>query len=548
MPRVTGTIPARSTGRISCVSAASYIQDSVQYAARGRWRATLLPPWALDDAGKRGRWTQGRRRRILGGVSRCARHAGGAGGRPNGWRGGDRPLHRCRPIPPVCVAALALLGLGCEAGEPPAFYRSAAFGDDGSIEGRERLDEEEAGSQRHYRFRSRNGELLRIDHYRGAELALDPLLDVASVVVEQREGARLWTFLDPSGARTSDRHGVSSALFLSREDGRTTVSLFRAPNGEFARKRPVAAVLRTFDPKGRLLAEKRFDALLQPASKVASITCRYAPASLRHGDDRRSLGFRALPHDPLFDRPRRAAEAPVAQSTAASLCESSDGAGTHTERTLYDGEGRPVADEAGTVTVSTVHDKTGAPIAEQYYGSSGQPAERLGVASIRWRYDDRGNPVERRHLDAGGELAIDSTSGIAVTRWTYDENGKRAEERYLDPSGHPVEDTAHGVACIRWTRPSDSVLEESYYGATGERVLRKDHLVAIVRVEDREWVPEMWYDDRRYTRVIETRLLDRAGELLTSRLPIHQAIYSTRTGRIYREYLRNENGDLVVSY
>lgn len=50
--------------------------------------------------------------------------------------------------------------------------------------------------------------------------------------------------------------------------------------------------------------------------------------------------------------------------------------------------------------------------------------DRRGIATYRWKYNDKGNLVEKSCHGIDGKLKENSEDGVAIVRYTYSENGR----------------------------------------------------------------------------------------------------------------------------
>ncbi len=154
------------------------------------------------------------------------------------------------------------------------------------------------------------------------------------------------------------------------------------------------------------------------------------------------------------------------------------------KRVFLDAGGRPTANQDGAYAIALKYDDKGNPVEWRNLDADDRPKEARdsGLAIFRWGYDPQGQPLEERHFGAQDQLKADRRLGVAIIRWQYDADGNTTEESYFGADGRPTLDRLRGVAAVRWQYGGNGkTVEESYIGSDGQLREDKNRGVAIVR-------------------------------------------------------------------
>ncbi len=92
-------------------------------------------------------------------------------------------------------------------------------------------------------------------------------------------------------------------------------------------------------------------------------------------------------------------------------------------------------------------------------------SENNGIALYIWKYDNKGNPVERSCYGIDNKLK-EGTNGIAITRWKYDDKGNKTEKSCYGADEKLKEGKYSEIAISRYKYDEKGTMtEESCYGA-----------------------------------------------------------------------------------
>src|SRR6266849_3574707 len=96
---------------------------------------------------------------------------------------------------------------------------------------------------------------------------------------------------------------------------------------------------------------------------------------------------------------------------------------------------------------------------------------------------------------------VDRLRGVASVRWGYGTHGKTIEESYFGADGQRTEDKNRGVATVHWQYDADwNTVEERYLGA--DQRAKADRRLGVATIR--------WQYDR-YGREIGTTMFDQNG-------------------------------------
>lgn len=250
-----------------------------------------------------------------------------------------------------------------------------------------------------YYFTYQNGRITRVDHRRGGSLSPAPTSGVATIRVEQVDGAEKRVFLDATGNPVSDHNGLSGIML--RYDGKGNPVEWRnlGPGDR----------LKEAADSGLAMFRWKYDAHGQP------IEVQHFGANGQLKADRR-LGVAGVRWE-------------------------YDGDGNTIAESYFGPDGRPTVDWLrGVAAVRWQYGSNGKTVEERYLGPDGQLREdrNRGVAIVRWQYDDNRNTLEERYLGTDQRLRADRRQGVAIIRWQYDGQGREIDTRMFDLNGSPV--------------------------------------------------------------------------------------------------------------
>jgi hypothetical protein len=250
-----------------------------------------------------------------------------------------------------------------------------------------------------YHFVYQDGRIVRVDHRRAGALAPDPTSGVATIRIEQVDGAEKRVFLDVGG-RPTPNHDGAYAIALRHDDKRNPVewrNLGADGRPKEARESGLAMFRWQYDPQGQPVEERHFG-----ANEQLKADRRLGVAIVRWRYDRD---------------------------------------GNTVEESYFGADGRPTLDRLrGVATVRWQYGSNGKTVEESYLGSDGQLREdkNRGVAIVRWQYDSNRNTVEERYLGTDQRLKSDRRLGVAIIRWEYDPYGRETGTLMFDPNETPV--------------------------------------------------------------------------------------------------------------
>jgi YD repeat-containing protein len=250
-----------------------------------------------------------------------------------------------------------------------------------------------------YYFVYQGGRMVRVDHRRGGALAPDPTSGVATIRIEQVDGAEKRVFLDTRG-RPIANHDGAHAIALRYDDKQNPVewrNLGADDRPREARESGLAMLRWRYDAQGQPIEERHFGAndLLKPDRRLGVAIIRWQ-----------------------YDRD-----------------------GNTVEESYFGPDGRPALDRLrGVAAVRWQYGTHGKTVEESYLGPDGQLREdkNRGVAIVRWQYDANRNTVEERYLGTDQRPKTDRRLGVAIIRWQYDPYGREIGTQMLDPNEVPV--------------------------------------------------------------------------------------------------------------
>lgn len=174
------------------------------------------------------------------------------------------------------------------------------------------------------------------------------------------------------------------------------------------------------------------------------------------------------------------------------------------ELAFFDGKGNPMLNDWGFARKILAYDANGNVIEERFYGLAGEPVLsnvfRCARIARSHRVDDNGRVVEERYYGLSGEPVLDAY-GTAGRVWIYDVFGCGTEDISIGLADEPVVHKMYG--CARTKRMFNSehrIIEERYYGASGEPVRQKVHGFAKIT-----WVREGGKVEKLYHRTLRSR-------------------------------------------
>ena len=162
-----------------------------------------------------------------------------------------------------------------------------------------------------------------------------------------------------------------------------------------------------------------------------------------------------------------------------------DDAGDCVGQRMLDAQGELITlASSGAVTASEYENHN--EVRTSYYDTQGSPfLTELGFAAQENRYDARGNQVRVGFLGTDGEPVF-HRDGISGWESQVDENGREIRRSFFDPDGNPV---LHDICVAGYESVFDESGNEircSYFGTDGEPVLSEDGIAG--------W--ETLFDDR----------------------------------------------------
>ncbi|MBR5407666.1 MAG: toll/interleukin-1 receptor domain-containing protein [Lachnospiraceae bacterium] len=166
-------------------------------------------------------------------------------------------------------------------------------------------------------------------------------------------------------------------------------------------------------------------------------------------------------------------------------------------------DGKPILREGGYASVEDEYDERGNMIKQSYFGPDGRPvmltggyseyaleyddngritkqnqALMDGYACLEWEYDERGDIITERTLDANGKPVV-TNLGYAIREASYDVCGNLTEERLFGSNGEPIlNDVGFSVLRMEYDERGN-IIRESYYGTKGEPVMIDDGYTCV---------------------------------------------------------------------
>jgi len=282
----------------------------------------------------------------------------------------------------------------------------------------------------------------------------------ASRVRRDERGAAIeWQCLDESKRLTVGAEGYS-IMRIRREHGREVERSFHGVDG-----RPVSNAMRgvaretaTYDAGGRLLGKRFFD---ETGAAVADI--EHGAPGVRFSYDGRGFLVRTETTGPTGElqnakngvavriteidaRGRVAGESYLGVSQTPALNDGGCGAfrmeydelGRVTGQTcLSEKGGMPKESARGPAHWRRSYDDRGRLARESFLGATGEPRPLTGGnAATEYLYAESNLVTEQRFLGADGAL-LDSPTSVAISRYRYDDRGNRVETRHLDARQRP---------------------------------------------------------------------------------------------------------------
>jgi hypothetical protein len=313
------------------------------------------------------------------------------------------------------------------------------------------------------------------------------------------EGAARWVFTfsrrDPSGeARLSsaalyDRSGelVRRIEFQFSEDGQQAITRFDKSLGMADRQRAAASGLamsaddrkdggradigqhRLFFRSDGLLERRIFEPVgggvsVGDALGVHGRSYEYnelgLPSRIRNLD----VGGRTLPD----------------QAGAASVRREYDGRARLVLVEWQNASGMPVRNADLFASAALERDGVGNVAEIRLRDASGKPtlSKKDGYASMRRRYDERGNAIEHSFHGLNEELVPQKDLGAPIIRFTFDDRGNRIEGMVYGVDELPMLGKSGTFRSVRKHDRFGNVIEEAYFGKDGRRAIRRPDGVA----------------------------------------------------------------------
>ena len=112
-----------------------------------------------------------------------------------------------------------------------------------------------------------------------------------------------------------------------------------------------------------------------------------------------------------------------------------DDSGNMIEKRYLDEEGKEIPGSLGYGKVSWVYDNNNRLVRESYFNGENRFTLKYGYAEFIHSYDQKGNLIEERFLDADGK-PVNTLWGYAYVRHLYDEMGNKKEDVFYDTEGN----------------------------------------------------------------------------------------------------------------
>lgn len=260
-----------------------------------------------------------------------------------------------------------------------------------------------------------------------------------------------------------DAQGRTDWLRFGDQQGRPTLTRFG-----------FSSVQARYDAYGNVSEIWLFDPAGQPMAPVARLAMTYD----RHGNLLRTA---ALDAD---GTPARHPEgwSAVAQEYAPREKQP----GRAVSLFLLDPDDQPVT-ITGFAGIVQAYDEAGNLVSQRYIDAKRQKVgDPAGVSQIEYGYR-HGKLTEVTYLNADGERTVPLDRGYATLLRSYDAEGRSREESYLDTEGEPTRD-AQGVLRRRFSYDDDGHLVKTTYLEPGGERMRSWRGEAEV---------QSWYDDER---------------------------------------------------
>lgn len=235
---------------------------------------------------------------------------------------------------------------------------------------------------------------------------------------------------------------------------RPTRLVFRGPEGEPVPVERCFERRRSYDERGGLAVDTCIGSDGRPApdaEEVVEQQFEYDERGLRTVD--RSLGRGGVPVRETVRMTWNDAGDLVAQQWV--------------DETIQGTDGQPVVVRSRAFEC----DERGRRVALRSLDAEGRPVAPQGFATIRYTYDDHGQPLSKRYEGPDGK-PVDSTGdefrGVSLVTYEYDAYGFMVGQRFENARGQPV-DSPYAAAEVRWTVDQmGRVLEEFERPVGGE--------------------------------------------------------------------------------
>ncbi len=164
------------------------------------------------------------------------------------------------------------------------------------------------------------------------------------------------------------------------------------------------------------------------------------------------------------------------------------------EEVCLDGDGKPTNDTSGYATLRHRYDARGDSIEASYLDANGQPVAGYDVPLTRMRRDDRRRVIETNRFDGTGQPML-GQDGWATERTAYDSEGRVSERAFFDTNGAPVPNQS-GFAVTRFQYDErGNTARTAWFGPDGRPTISRDTQAAVLeqRTDERGHLVEIRY-------------------------------------------------------
>lgn len=419
-----------------------------------------------------------------------------------------------------------------------------------------------------------SGKTVYIEYY-GTDRQLMNLAAGYAAVLRQTDGQGRTireVYFDKDGSRVAQK-GEYDELRQTFDEGTKPNRIEYYLNGEpVLRKDGYAAIERVYDAAGNVIAEKYYDASLQPAPCING----YEAIRKENNDNKKVIKEEYFDHEgqPMTNKKG-------VYQTAYEYNEN----GKVTKETYYDVEGQPMACSDGYAGLEKLYNSQGGTMATLYYNEA---EELMLTPGKEYAYqmtipkeekddvaeeDENIRAVYLEYYGTDGKLMMLSSGYAAILRRT-DEKGRTVGEIYYDQDGQrTVRNNTYDEVRNIYTDDNKTPSRIEYY-KDNEPVLRTEGYAAIEREYDEAGnvILEKYYDAefkpikrngyemirREYNgdkKVVKEAYFTNAGEPMVNNKGVYETTFEyNELGKVVREAyfdtegkpMANNNGYIMI--